>query len=148
MSLFGSCRYYLQNHEHEIDLGADLEPGFLARLRVDFDRAHEAAYGYSFPSDPVELVHCRVTALEPYDASLGFDFASRDGSGTHGATSERAITFAGSTELEVPVYERASVTEVAGPAVIDEPDSTILVSPGWVARLTDRGSILMERERP
>ena len=145
VSMFGSCRYYLQNHEHEIDLGTDLEPGFLARLRVDFDRAHEAAYGYSFPSDPVELVHCRVTALEPYDAVPGVDFADRDGSATPGSRSERAITFSGSTESEVPVYERAGVTEVAGPAVIDEPDSTILVSPGWVARLTGRGSILMER---
>ena len=146
VALFGSCRYYLQNHEHEIDLGADLEPGFLARLRADFHRAHEAAYGYSFPTDPVELVHCRVTALEPYDAALGIDFAYRDGSATPGSTSARAITFAGSTELEVPVYGRASVTEVVGPAVIDEPDSTILVSPGWVARLTGSGSIVMERE--
>ena len=60
ISLFASCRYYLQNHEHEIHLGADLASGFLARLRGDFDLAHEEAYGYSFPSDPVELVYCRV----------------------------------------------------------------------------------------
>ena len=147
LSLFASCRYYLQNHEHEIHLGADLVPGFLARLRGAFDRAHEAAYGYSFPSDPVEVVHCRVTALEPYDASLDIDFAHQDGPSARGPRSDRVLTLADGVESLVPVYERASLTELVGPAVIDEPDSTTLVSPGWLARLTERGSILMEKEQ-
>ena len=145
LSLFASCRYYLQNHEHEIHLGADLAPGFLARLRGAFDRAHEAAYGYSFPSDPVEVVHCRVTALEPYDESLDVDFAHQDGPGARGPRSDRVITFADGEKSLVPVYERASLAELVGPAVIDEPDSTTLVSPGWLARLTEQGSIVMQK---
>ena len=147
LSLFASCRYYLQNHEHEIHLGADLVPGFLARLRGEFDRAHEAAYGYSFPYDPVEVVHCRVTALEPYNAALDIDFAHQYSPSARGSRSHRVITFTGGVESLAPVYERANLTEVTGPAIIDEPDSTTLVSPGWLARLTERGSILITKEQ-
>ena len=35
----------------------------VARLRTDFDAAHERAYGYAAPDDAVELVNVRLAAI-------------------------------------------------------------------------------------
>jgi N-methylhydantoinase A len=37
--------------------------------------------------------------------------------------------------------------KVAGPAVIESLDSTILVPPGWQARINEDGFVLLTRDR-
>ncbi|KNB53251.1 hydantoinase B/oxoprolinase family protein [Streptomyces caatingaensis] len=52
---------------------------------------------------------------------------------------------------DVPLRERGHLrpgTEVRGPAVITEADATTVVEPGWRARVTDAGHLLVERAAP
>jgi len=46
------------------------------------------------------------------------------------------------------IWSRAALTPetpVPGPAIIEQSDTTILVEPGWTARVTGGGALLLER---
>ncbi|MEV4891298.1 hydantoinase/oxoprolinase family protein [Nonomuraea sp. NPDC055795] len=47
--------------------------------------------------------------------------------------------------VEVPVHTRATFTTLDGPAVIEDPEATIVVPPGWRARLGGAGAVHLER---
>ena len=48
-------------------------------------------------------------------------------------------------ELEVLRGIPAPGTKVDGPAVVELPESTLLIPPGWAAEVDDTGTIKMER---
>src|SRR5205814_1376089 len=57
-------RYHGQSFELPIALPPHrLTAADVARLRADFDAAHERAYGYAAPEDVVELVNVRLAAI-------------------------------------------------------------------------------------
>ncbi len=56
-----SMRYYQQNYEQDV---AFTRAGGLAACLTQFHRRHEEFYGYSFPDQPVELVHLRLSVYE------------------------------------------------------------------------------------
>ena len=59
----------------------------------------------------------------------------------------RAAFFAGHGELDTPRYHGDSLTPgmvVEGPAIIDEPTTTIVVYPGSSARVTELHNYLLE----
>ncbi|MEU4831611.1 hydantoinase/oxoprolinase family protein [Streptosporangium sp. NPDC023615] len=43
----------------------------------------------------------------------------------------------------VPVYTRADLRETAGPAIVEDAEATIVVPPGWTARLTGDLSVVL-----
>ncbi|WP_158258466.1 hydantoinase B/oxoprolinase family protein [Rhodopila globiformis] len=51
--------------------------------------------------------------------------------------------------VEAGIWQRDRITReqrIPGPAVIEQADTTILVEPGWTARLIDSGALLIERD--
>ncbi len=51
--------------------------------------------------------------------------------------------------VEIDVLERAALgagSEVAGPAVVEFPESTCVVRPGWRGAVDDAGTLLLRRE--
>jgi len=83
-----------------------------------FHDEHRRRNGYGRPGDPVEVVAIRATATRP---------PAVDG-------------------RSMPAPERmADGDEVVGPAVIAEPDCTVWVAEGWVARPGRAGALLLER---
>src|SRR5699024_5055102 len=57
-------------------------------------------------------------------------------------------TYMGSKRHETPMYRRAELLPgmtVDGPAVIQDPVSTIVVEPGWQARISELNHLLMKR---
>jgi 5-oxoprolinase (ATP-hydrolysing) len=62
----------------------------------------------------------------------------------------RRVVFGGAAH-EATFFERAGLAPgmcIAGPAVIVEPTSTTVLEPGWSARMSDRGHLLLERTMP
>jgi N-methylhydantoinase A len=58
-------------------------------------------------------------------------------------------TAAGRERLPVPAYDREGLraaNEIAGPAVITEMDSTVVISPGWAGEVLADGTIRLTRE--
>lgn len=56
--------------------------------------------------------------------------------------------YSGGSWTDVPVLARLDLdlgTTVAGPAVLEQPDATIMVEPGFVGRVDELGNLILER---
>ena len=143
------CLYEGQGYELNVPFdGTDGE--WRERHRERFERAHEAEYGHYFEADPVELLNLRVTAvgeIAAYDPAT----VPSGGDPEEAKTGESAVWFGGSAaprELTVPRYDREGLRrghEIAGPAIVDEFDSTVVVPPDWTATVRAGGAVEVTR---
>ena len=65
------------------------------------------------------------------------------------AKRESKTYFGGDDALDAPVYVGIVLSpgaEIAGPAIIEEPTTTIVVYPGATARVTERQNYMLETE--
>jgi N-methylhydantoinase A len=117
----------------------------LAGLRARFEDEHEQLYGVrGMPGSPVEIRAVRLAALGPSAAGLAFDVADADVPDRH-ATRRMWL---GGTAAEVPVRARASIGTgpEAGPLLVDEYDTTVVVPGGWTARRhPETGTLVLEK---
>jgi len=115
--------------------GLDPEPD---ELRGAFEEIHSERYGYRDAEQELELVTLRVSASLPgADVSLG-----EAQSGDELQRGRRTATLDGEEiELEVLRGSPAPGTEIQGPAVVELPESTLLVAPGWSGEVDDHGTI-------
>jgi N-methylhydantoinase A len=136
-----ACRYYLQNYEEEVAVD-DLEPGFLERATADFHGLYRSVYSYAFEEEPVELVHCQVTAAEHAAgrATGRFDLEPAE------AADERSVVGDDGVARTTRIVRRGRLGDaVAGPVVIEEADSTTFVPRGWTAADAAEGCLVLER---
>jgi N-methylhydantoinase A len=148
ISFGGDLRYYGQAHEVTVvfdhDPRADRD---IARIRESFERAYEAQYGLRLKDNEVEVVNWRVICAGPsvlrgaapqLAAKPGAARGSRNvhlGRGAH-------------DDLRYAVYARAVLAadqEIAGPAIIEERETTTVILPGWSARIDRTGCIIAQR---
>ncbi len=120
-----------------------------AIIRSAFEAAYQTAFSRLLPGLPVRIVTLRTAAIgirpdfdlaalaPPADATL-------DGAG-RGA---RQVWFDGAwhaatvwSRLDLPVGAR-----VHGPAILEQPDATVVVDPDLVARVDRFGNLVIERE--
>jgi N-methylhydantoinase A len=147
------CRYLGQGYE--LSLPVDTAAAdWRAELAGHMDAQHEREYGFAFPGDPVELINLRVTAVGTLDAEM-----PRTGPppgepgvipGPPVPAGTSAVRFAvGGGRVEVPVLERSKLavgSEVDGPAIVVEMDSTIVVNPRWRGVVLDDGAMRLTRK--
>jgi N-methylhydantoinase A len=127
-------RYRGQGYELNVTIATrQLNASVLAGLRASFDSAHRTEFGHDFPDYVVELANLRVTAVGRLG---GVRHAAVAGGRLEDAlTGETAVTFRRGGELAAyptPVYTRDRLpieSEVAGPAIVTQVDSTTLVPP-------------------
>jgi N-methylhydantoinase A/oxoprolinase/acetone carboxylase beta subunit len=111
------CRYRGQSHELTVeDLAA-------------FHDEHRRRNGYARPDDPVEVVALRATATRP-------PVVEAEALPAPERLAERPER--GADDAHQP-------PEVVGPAVIAEPDCTVWVAEGWVARAGVAGALVLRR---
>ena len=108
--------------------GSDLE---LDALKRAFFAAHEMSYGYSNPTDPVEVVNFRLTTKGRLPRPSESPVAST-AAGTPEAIEVRPVWFATNAPVDTPVYDRERLFPglvLQGPAVIEQLDATTLLYP-------------------
>ena len=134
-------RYRGQSFELPIAGSATAEPGV---LREAFESEHEERYGYHDSEQQLELVTIRVTATA---AGVDVELAGGEGD-SEVQRSTRAATLDGEQiELEVLRGIPSPGARLAGPAVVELPEATLLVPPGWTSQVDDTGTIRMSRSR-
>jgi len=114
-------------------------PGWLSAAVAGFHQLHERLYGFRVPEEPVEVVNVRLRAVgrlhhERLAAPVG-----PKANGPIAAAGRRSVAFgpSESDRLDVPVYRRSDLipgSEISGPAIVEQDDSTLLISPGKRAR--------------
>jgi N-methylhydantoinase A len=141
--------YVGQSHflEVPVDLAALRDgAGDVAALAASFYESHNRTYGHGEPG-PVRVVNLRAVASVEASWSLdAIQYHPRPG-GRDAAT--RAVLF---EEHPVPlparILERQSLAlgdVIAGPAVLEQSDTTTLVEPGWMARVVTGGNLILEQ---
>jgi len=139
-------RYVGQAHE----LTVPLPPGPLdiAKLADAFGDEHERNYGHRADADAVECVTLRVIGrLAVGKPSPLAPLAAVD-RGSAPNTMRHAYFGAGHGLLDTAVIGRADLAAAgrAGPLIIEEYDTTVVVPPGWTARRDARDNIHLQAE--
>jgi N-methylhydantoinase A len=142
----------LRYHGQSFELPVTVPPGPLTaadveRLRQDFHAMHERAYGYAAPEDAVELVNVRLAAVgvtpKPRRAPLpeGGPSAASALKGRRDVWFAEAEGFRPTQVLDRGKLLRGNVID--GPAIIEEPDASTLVHPGWTAAVDEHGNLVL-----
>jgi len=138
------CRYRRQAYELTVPMAdGPVTAATLAALSAGFHARHEQTYGHANRAEPVQLVNLRLTAIgrlppltlaQPMRAE-----AARRGT--------RRVVFGGEAHDAAILWREGLLAgeTVAGPAVIEALDSTIVVPPGWVARVAEHGFLRITR---
>ncbi|MFP4081143.1 MAG: hydantoinase/oxoprolinase family protein [Candidatus Aminicenantes bacterium] len=143
-------RYQGQTHWLNISFPSrPLKQNHLQKVANRFHTEHHHFYGHSHPHHPLQLVNLRVTIIvKSPDIALPHYHPKANQSVFKG---KRKVFFKQSQGLvETPIYERtnlcpARVTEIEGPAVIEEPNSTTVIPPGWKARRDSHENLMLTR---
>jgi 5-oxoprolinase (ATP-hydrolysing) len=113
-------------------------------MLADFAAAHQARFGFTSPERSVLFEMLAVEAAgggsEPPALNPGF------GAGQPIAS---LTLWAGGRWQEVPLYQReacGNATRIDGPAVIAETTGTVIVEPGWTARVDAQANLILTRE--
>jgi N-methylhydantoinase A len=144
--IFGAdLRYFGQQSELSIVLEPD--PRIhreAARIERTFEDSYRKLYGVNPSHVPIELVTWRVTARGPVAA---FNRATSLPSVPGRVKTSRAV-HAWSEDAATPVYDRKTLAvgqTVAGPAIIEERETTTAIPPGWRATIDQVGCIIAEK---
>ena len=139
-------RYAGQSYELVVPYQGDLADA------VDgFHVAHERRFGYSDPTERVQVVNVRLKARglaeRPEIARTLVDPAA-----TAQAASTRTVIFAGVSGAEAhatPIFARerlAPGVAFRGPAIITQYDTTTVLPPGWRATVDETWNLIIEQE--
>jgi N-methylhydantoinase A len=138
-----SCRYLGQNFEQEVPVPTDVPEALVEELVERFHRVHEHMYGYRLAGTVVEFIHLNATALETRSVpSLSVPMGDDDAE----PVDVRPVYLKRAGWVEAPVYRRAALGPaqvIAGPAIVEEVDSTTLVLDDQQLRVDPSGSLLM-----
>lgn len=141
-------QYAGQTHLFRVAVDPDLG---VTALKEEFDRQYRKRYAVDLSERDAVMDAVRTTALGiRRRPDLAAFVRSGDQRGDVASTLKevRAVRF-GDREVDCPVYERYGLpigAEVAGPAVLDQLDTTVLLPPETRAVVTEAGSLLITLE--
>ncbi|KMO40971.1 hypothetical protein VQ02_06715 [Methylobacterium variabile] len=148
VSHVAGIRYSGQSYETPI---ADPALGDPDALGAQFDAAHRALYGYA-TGEPWELVNIRTEVAAPGEAApAGAAPAPAEPAGGLVRQGERLVTYETGERHPTPVYARGSLPaglRIAGPAIIEDEWSTIVVPPGDVLWRENRDDLFIAVRLP
>jgi N-methylhydantoinase A len=142
-------RYVGQNYELLVSVPDEAwQARRVEPLRERFLALHEAAYGYAAPDEPIQVVNARLVARGRPDPPVLPRSARATGDMAAAASARRRVFFEEPGNfVECPVYDRRRLGAghvIAGPAVVEQFDSTTLIHPGQRAEVDDLGFLLIE----
>lgn len=145
-------RYAGQNYHLGVPVPAGpLDANAHVQLIAAFHEAHRKTYGHHAPDEVVELVNLRLTAvarpgIAPDALSRMAQCAQPLSSGLQDSVTRPAYFGPEAGWLSTTVLRgRAGVSEagIAGPLIIEEYDATVLIPPGWRARLDSHQNLVL-----
>ncbi len=141
-------RYAGQAYELAVPIAAPLGRAHLPALREAFDAAHARVYGYARAGQAVELVTFRATHRYPLPRPRLRPAPRAGGSAVEARTGERRACFPPAGFVATPTYARDRLpagAALAGPAIVEQPDTTVVIPPGWTATLEASGNLRLAR---
>jgi N-methylhydantoinase A len=141
-------RYFGQNSELIMELGGErLDGRALERLVESFHRRHKDHYGYDLRGQPVEVVNLRLAVTASRRTPPQERAPAIRGELKQALTERRKAWFAETGYTATPVYDRDRLPagcRIAGPAIIEQMDTTTVVPPHAVVKADRLGYLHME----
>ncbi|MDI9547012.1 MAG: hydantoinase/oxoprolinase family protein [Chloroflexota bacterium] len=142
-------RYRGQSYELTVTLPTPITVRHLVDATNAFHAAHEQRYGYAMPDEPVNVVNLRVRGIGP-GAQPGLPSLPLQGEDASAARlADKPAWFDASGPTPTACYDRARLAPgncFAGPAIVYQFDSTIVVPPAWSGRVDQFANIWLERK--
>lgn len=154
-------RYRGQHHEIGVDISFDvMQKRDASALREAFEGQHHNLYGYDDPREEVEILVVRVACLATRKSLRQTVIGGVHHSGERSCGNESpaepissrlAYQGEGQGFVETPVYRSEAFmgrrVRIPGPAIVECPLTTVLVTPEFVLTSNADGDFLMERVR-
>jgi len=148
---FADIRYAGQHHEVTVEIphGCVIGEAHVEEIAATFHAAHEKLYTYATPETPLEIMNFRITAVGAVDKA---DISAEGEASTDveaAVKNERKVYFDSAGDyVSTKVYDRTKLgpgSTIHAPAVIEERITTVIVHPGWVARIDNFGNVILEQ---
>ena len=143
---FARLRYVGQEHTLEVPLDdGPLDDDLLKRLRERFDAASEETYAFRLPT-AVEIVEARVSLSAPRDESVEWSAAPTPAPELRPRNVD--LDQYGGVQRAKVIERRTLDTGdgVAGPCIVEEPATTVLVLPGQSVTVDELSNLVIEEE--
>ena len=144
-------RYQRQSSELTLTVPAQVEPADIRQVLAEsFHTAHEQTYGYRREDDTIAIVSVRLKATVQTPSlsfsELGVSF-SQSAEKTAQPDSRRAYFGPQQGELDTRILSRGDLLEqaIAGPLIVEEFDTTVVVPPQWQASVDAYGNIVLSK---
>ncbi|MGO9702496.1 MAG: hydantoinase/oxoprolinase family protein [Xanthobacteraceae bacterium] len=144
---FAEARYLAQVWELETPLPKARfgGPDDVAALVATFHEVHERVFAVRDEGSAVEVVNwkARLTAKISHSRPAPMSGVSKKDAKP---SSSRNCFFGGSAPVKTAVYKPSDIrpgSVIAGPAIVEEPTTTLVIYPGMSARVSDFGNYLL-----
>ena len=127
-------------------LPVNFEHGSIARAKDDFETAHKAQFGFVYDDKPMIVESVGVEGTDT--GGSGRDESESETEDLAVSPSETRKIFAEGKWRDTGIFRREGLrpgNRVSGPALVIEPNQTIVVEPGWQAEITARNHVLLRR---
>ena len=137
------ARADLRYEGQSFELTVGMHDDDVAGLAETFHRAHLQRYGYRMDDQPVQMVSARLVAT----VSRTVPGPTDEEPGRATGIGARAAWFEG-RRRRIPIHDRTAMgsgSSVDGPAVVEFPDATCVVRPGWRGNVDRVGNLVLDR---
>jgi N-methylhydantoinase A len=139
------ARYPQQSHELVVGMPPrTIDKAVLSEIADSFHDRHKHTYGHDNRSELVQIVSIRVAAIGAIPPLTIRDRVAPVGA--DGIKGRRQVWFRATGATDAVIYERRRMPAgftAPSPAVIESLESTILVPPGWQAKMDADGFVLL-----
>lgn len=144
----GYLRYKGQGYEIRADLpSGPIGDGYAVAVQEAFHAAYARSYGYRDPSAAIEAVDWHLTASLPVP-SAALDLGWRAPAQSDHSPVERPVWFPETDGfIATAIHDRSRLgagARVPGPAIVEDPEATVVVPPGMHAGVSPQGHIVIE----
>ena len=116
----------------------------VAVLTEQFHRAHDLAYGFASPGEPIEVVSLRLGAQGLLSKPNIPRVARKEAEPVPIAVRQ---TYFDTKWHATPVYRRDQLfpaEHLTGPVIVEQLDTTVVIHPGDVVHVDDWGNLVMD----
>jgi N-methylhydantoinase A len=146
---FVDARYPRQSYELLVPVPRHLiDRTTMMKIAETFHGLHLQIYGHDNRTEPVQIVSARLAVIGMIPPLVVRDIPAR--AGADAVKNERQLWFRETGAIDAKIYDRRmmpSALEVKGPGVIESLESTILVPPGWKAKMNTDGFVILTRRK-
>ncbi|MEO1226044.1 MAG: hydantoinase/oxoprolinase family protein [Pseudomonadota bacterium] len=143
---YGKFRYQNQEHTTEVPLTGPVTDANLAKIEADFHETYEREYTYRLDA-PVEMVGIHLVAFAEVGKLTMTRHEEGDADPSPALKGTRQVDYALEGVHEAAIYDGTRLKPgmaFDGPAIVEDPGSTVVVNPLNKARIDGYGNIHIE----